>query len=155
MKIEFKEYSAEDKFDVLEMMTSFNKIDGYEFDRLIGEKNVSEFTSNRSLGRLYLIQHQQKNIGYIILTFGFSFEYKGRDAFIDEFFIKEEYRNKGIGKLAIDFIEAESANLKVNAVHLEVEPHNLNANKLYLKKGYKSNDRTLLTKRIKNTASDV
>lgn len=154
MEIEFKIYSENNKSDVLKMMTSFNKIDGYDFDLTIGEKNLLEFTSSEMLGRLFLITHKQITIGYIVLSFGFSFEYKGRDAFIDEFYIKEEFRNKGVGKLSMDFIESVSEKLDINAVHLEVEPHNTTANRLYLKKGYKSNDRALLTKKIKTTANN-
>lgn len=149
MEIEFRLYTHTDQSDVLEMMTSFNKIDGYDFDLTTGAQNLSDFTSNESLGRLYLVKYQENNIGYIVLSFGFSFEYKGRDAFIDEFFIKSAYRNQGIGKLTMDFIESESRRLNINAVHLEVEPHNSNANRLYLNKGYQSNDRKLLTKKIK------
>ena len=70
MKIAFKQYSEKDKQDVLEMMISFNENDGYDFDPIIGEKNLLDFTSNESLGRCYLINHEQKTIGYIILTFG-------------------------------------------------------------------------------------
>ena len=149
MEIEIKKYIAKDKSDVLAMMASFNKIDGYNFDTKIGAKNLEEFSSNVSLGRLYLIKFQGTNIGYIVLSFGFSFEYKGRDAFIDEFFIKPAYRNKGVGSATMDFIESEAKQLNVNAIHLEVEPHNLNAQGLYLNKGYKSNNRILLTKKLK------
>ncbi|MEO1654479.1 MAG: GNAT family N-acetyltransferase, partial [Bacteroidota bacterium] len=114
----------------------------------IGEKNLLEFTANESLGRLYLIRLESQNIGYIVLSFGFSFEYKGRDAFIDEFFIKQDYRNKGIGKMTMDFLESQSKQLGVKAIHLEVEPHNVNTNKLYINNGFLSNNRQLLTKKI-------
>lgn len=117
------------------MMTSFNKIDGYDFDLKIGENNLLHFTSNKSLGRLYLIRLNHQNIGYIIPTLGFSFEYKGRDAFIDEFYIKQDYRNKGIGKITLDFISTESKKLNVKALHLEVELRNLDASRLYVSKG--------------------
>ncbi|MBQ4822102.1 GNAT family N-acetyltransferase [Aquimarina sp. MMG016] len=148
MEIGFKPYMIEDKIDLLEMMTSFNDIEGYPFDPRIGEENLLQFTSNESLGRLYLIQQKHQNIGYVVLTFGFSFEYNGRDAFIDEFYIKEKYRNLGIGKMTIDFIASESKKLNIKAIHLEVEPHNENAYQLYSKKGFKPNGRTLLTKTI-------
>ena len=48
----------------------------------------------------------------------------------------------------IDFIEVESKILGIHAVHLEVEPHNKYAIQLYQNKGYQSNNRTLLTKKI-------
>ena len=149
MNVEFMAYSAQDMGDVLEMMTLFNSMENYSFDAKIGEQNLIEFTENESLGKLYMIKVSGHSIGYIILTFGFSFEYKGRDAFIDEFFIKEEFRNMGIGSKAMDFIVDESNQFGINAIHLEVEPQNKTANRLYLSKGYKSNDRTLLTKRIR------
>ncbi|MBW1294971.1 GNAT family N-acetyltransferase [Aquimarina litoralis] len=148
MQISFTNYTDEDKAEVLEMMVSFNKMEGYAFDPIIREKNLLEFTSDESLGRLYVIKLQQQTIGYLVLAFGFSFEYKGRDAFIDEFYIKPDYRNKGIGKTTLDFVASESKKLDVKALHLEVEPHNIYANKLYLSKGYSSNDRKLMTKKI-------
>jgi len=36
------------------------------------------------MGRVWLIQYQGQVIGYVILTLGYSLEYGGRDAFIDE-----------------------------------------------------------------------
>lgn len=148
MEIAFINYTENDKSEVLEMMASFNKIEGYDFDSIHREKNLSEFTSNLSLGRLYVITLQQQIIGYLVLAFGFSFEYKGRDAFIDEFYIKPAFRNKGIGGITLDFVALQSKKLDVKALHLEVESHNIYANKLYINKGYRSNNRRLMTKKI-------
>ncbi len=148
MDISFKLFEAEDKRDVLEMMTAFNEMYGYDFDLTSREKNLQSFSSDEMLGRLYLIQLHNKKVGYLVLTFGFSFEYKGRDAFIDEFYIQKAYRKQGIGKLTMDFIETEAKRLGVHALHLEVEFDNKRANRLYLNKGYETNNRTLLTKKM-------
>lgn len=59
-----------------------------------------------------------------------------------------EFRGKGIGKRAIVFLEAECANLKVKALHLEVERKNRNAQKFYRNLGFLDNDRQLLTKKL-------
>ena len=56
MIIKFDTYASEDKNDVLEMMSSFNSIDGYSFNSLTREHNLVEFTSNPNLGRLFLIK---------------------------------------------------------------------------------------------------
>ncbi|WP_109435320.1 MULTISPECIES: GNAT family N-acetyltransferase [Aquimarina] len=151
MEIVCKEYSNENISDILQMMKDFNTIDGYPFDAKIREKNLIEFTNKQSLGRLYLIKNRSNIIGYILLIFGFSFEYGGHDAFIDEFYIKDDFRNQGIGKMVLEFIEKQSQNLKINAIHLEVEHHNKSANHLYLKQGFKDNQRALLTKKIKTS----
>ena len=148
MPVVFEIFSTKHQGDVLKMMASFYRIDGYDFDLESTQKNLNEFSSNENLGRLYLIRKDGQNIGYIVLTFGYSFEYNGRDAFIDELYIEEGYRGQGIGDMTMDFIASESKKLGINAVHLEVEKHNQNARTLYSKKGYSFNDRILLTKKL-------
>ena len=150
MKTIFQSGSEELIPEILEMMADFNAIDNYSFDQEIGKQNLKEFLSNDRLGRLWTIHRSNQVVGYIALTFGFSFEYKGKDAFIDEFFIKEEFRNMGIGQETMEFVEKRAAALGVKAIHLEVEKHNQKGNKLYTKQGYKSNSRMLLSKQIDN-----
>lgn len=146
MEIQFRRFSTEDKEEVLDMMEAFYRIDTYLFVRITSEKNLLEFIATDTLGRLYVIVYQQNIVGYIVMSFSFSFEFKGRNAFIDELYIKDDYRNQGIGKKALIFIEEEAKVLKVNALHMEVERHNTNAHNLYLKAGFTDNNRTLLTK---------
>ena len=148
MKIDFRIPEKDDFPEILHMMETFYSIDHYEFDKSVSEKNLKTFLTDIRLGRLWMICLHNQPIGYIVLTFGFSFEYHGRDAFIDELFIKEEYRNKGIGKKAMKFIERESSELGIHAIHLEVENHNEKANHLYLQQGYTGNNRALLTKKL-------
>ncbi len=70
-------------------MADFNAIDNYAFDIETGRKNLKEFCPIKTWERLWTIYWEDQVVGYIALTFGFSFEYKGRDAFIDEFFYKK------------------------------------------------------------------
>jgi len=134
--------------EILDMMEAFNAIDHYPFRRDKTRKNLMEFLANPSLGRLWLINHDNLTVGYIVLAYGYSFEHDGKDAFIDELFIKADYRNKGIGKLAMDYIQTASQKLGVKVIHLEVEPNNKNGLKLYKEKGYTDNGRYLLSKKV-------
>ncbi|MFS4466819.1 GNAT family N-acetyltransferase [Maribacter sp. 2210JD10-5] len=147
MKVEFEIATIEYIPKLLEMMRGFNAVDNYSFNPKITEQNLTDFLSNESLGRLWLISVEDKPIGYVVLTFGFSFEYGGRDAFIDELFIKERFRGKGIGTKTMEFILTEAKRLHINAIHLEVEKHN-NANRLYKKLGFNSTNRELFVKRL-------
>ncbi|MCR9252759.1 MAG: GNAT family N-acetyltransferase [bacterium] len=132
--------------EILSMMESFNAIDNYPFDKDQRTKNITEFINNPYLGRLWLIRKSNDVVGYLVLTFGFSFEYGGRDAIIDEFFIEDGYRRQGIGNKVMSLLVEEADKLKVNAIHLEVEHSNERAHKLYIKNGFQGNDRGLLTK---------
>ena len=133
---------------ILGMMQRFYAIDSYPFNYETANSNLRTFISNEQLGRLWIIFFENTPIGYLALTFGFSFEYGGRDAFIDELFIEENFRNQGIGSEVMRLVEQQASSLGVKAIHLEVERSNVKGNRIYLKQGYTSNDRTLLTKSI-------
>ncbi len=148
MKIYFEIATDTDVPEIIKMMEQFNSIDKYPFDKTLIRENLLKFLADQSLGRALLIKSDDFIIGYIILAFGFSFEHGGRDAFIDEFFLKTEYRQKGIGKLAMDLIQEVAQRLGIKAVHLEVERHNEVGTKLYIEKGYKDNGRMLLSKKM-------
>lgn len=136
----------EDQF--LEMMEDFYEINNYQFNWSGAADNFKEFIQNENLGKLWFIGHSDHIIGYLILTFGYSFEYGGRDAFLDELYLKEEYRNQGYGSIIMETLDFLAAKEGVKAIHLEVEKTNSAGNELYYKSGYTDSDRSLLSKRI-------
>lgn len=148
MQINFRVATKKDVLEILTMMEQFNAIDNYPFDKLKTNNNISDFLSDTNLGRIWLVQNENMIIGYLILAFSYSFEHGGRDAFIDELFLKSEYRRMGIGGLAMDFISEEASKLGVKVIHLEVEQHNDGGVKLYREKGFKDNGRILLSKKV-------
>lgn len=148
MDIQINTIALNEVNSLLSLMKNFYAIDNYSYNAEIAKKTAIELIENEQLGRLYIIKEKLDYVGYIVLTFGFSFEFKGRDGFIDELYIEEGWRNKGIGKLAMEFIVKQTKQLGLNAIHLQVEPHNKNAYELYRKSGFKKNERILMTKTI-------
>ena len=131
------------------MMQDFYAIDNYPIDLDVSKNLFQEFIADEKLGQAYLIYHSNDEkvsevVGYLILTYIFSFEYQGRIAFLDELYIKETYRGKGIGKQAINFIKEQAALTNVKLIYLEVENHNENAQKLYLANDFEVHNRKLL-----------
>lgn len=80
----------------------------------------------------------ESRLGYIVLTFGYSLEMGGRDAFIDELFLIETVRGKGIGKRVMELIQAEARRLGVHALHLEVGRENERAQRVYRVAGFQA-----------------
>ncbi len=131
------------------MMQDFYAIDNYPIDIEVTEKLFHEFIKNENLGKAYLICRSEEGriseiIGYVILTFVFSFEYKGRMAFLDELYITQTACGKGIGKQTIDFIKVEAEKAKVKMMYLEIENHNKNAQKLYLANDFVFHNRKIM-----------
>lgn len=93
------------------------------------------------LGRIWLILSSGTVVGYIALCFGYSIEFGGRDAFLDEFFVKEEVREQGIGVSALTLVRQQAATLGIVALHLEVATTNETAKRLYWRAGFRSRER--------------
>lgn len=133
---------------IVQMMHDFYAIDNYPIDIEVSKKLFQEFIYDEKLGKVWLIYIDEIIVGYVILTFVFSFEYKGRIAFLDELYIKESYRGKGIGKNAIDFIKEQASNQNVKLIYLEVENHNEKAQKLYLANDFEVHNRKILKHKL-------
>ena len=144
----FKPLEIADIEVITQMMQDFYAIDNYPMDVEVAKKLFQEFISNEHLGKSWLIYSENEIAGYIILTFIFSFEYGGKIAFVDELFIKETARGKGIGKEAIQFIQREVPKLSLKLLYLEVEPHNENAQKLYLAHDFVIHNRKLMKYKV-------
>lgn len=144
----FKPLEITDISTITQMMQDFYAIDNYPMNIEVAKELFHEFISNEHLGKSWLIYYENEIVGYLILTFVFSFEYSGKIAFIDELFIKETARGKGIGKEAIQFIQQEVPKLSLKLVYLEVEPHNENAQKLYLAHDFVIHNRKLMKYKV-------
>jgi GNAT superfamily N-acetyltransferase len=89
-----------------------------------------------SLGRVWLVYQGGEVLGYAALTFGYSIEFRGRDAFVDELFLVAAARGRGIGSAVLGRVKAQAAALGLVALHLEVARDNRQARRLYERWGF-------------------
>ena len=143
-QVTFKPFEAIDADVVVPLMQDFYAIDNYPIDAAVSKNLFSEFILNEQLGRGWVLLLDGQVAGYFILTFVFSFEYKGRIAFLDELYIVPEARGKGLAKRAIDFIHEQAKVLNIKIIYLEVEGHNAAARSLYLSKNFTLHNRGLM-----------
>ena len=144
----FKPLTVAEIPGVVKMMQDFYAIDGYPMDAVKSSELFADFLSDENLGKCWLIYDENVIVGYLILTFAFSFEYGGKIAFLDELYLAKTARGKGIGKTAVAFLKAEAAKLSLKLLYLEVEHHNYNAQKLYLAAGFEPHGRNLMKYKI-------
>ena len=124
--------------------------DGTPFDETTARRALEGIVRDRSLGRVWMIGDGRETFGYVVLTLGYSLEYRGRDAFVDELFIQASRRRQGIGTRALRFVEQACRDLGVRALHLEAERRNVAAQELYRRHGFVDHDRCLMTKWIED-----
>lgn len=128
--------TIDDKDTVLDFVRRYHAYDDLPFDERIIEHALVPLLRQSDAGRLWLIELDGSPIGYVAMCFGYSIEFGGRDAFVDEVFILAEHRGKGIGTKALEEVRARARALGVRALHLEVDRENERAIRLYRSLGY-------------------
>ena len=147
----FRPAVREDEQVLLGMMRSLAEQEpgAYFFDEPTVCEVLRKLLASPDLGHVWVFFEEKTPVGYMALTYGYSFEYHGREAFIDELYIEPQYRRKGIGRRAMQFVEQHARELGVNAIHLEVDQGNDPAAAFYRRSGYDDHSRFLMTKRLK------
>jgi GrpB-like predicted nucleotidyltransferase (UPF0157 family)/ribosomal protein S18 acetylase RimI-like enzyme len=135
---------------VLSLMQEYYAHDHLAFDREQAGDALRALIAGPVLGEVWLVELAGQTIGYVALTFGFSLECGGRDAFIDELFLRASHRGQGVGTRVIRHALSRCAELGIRAVRLEVMRHNPEALRLYTRLGFEEHDRYLLTHREKS-----
>lgn len=138
---------------LLGFMRDYYALDGHGFDAPKARTALTTLLSDSRFGRAWLICDQETAVGYIVLCFGYSLEWLGRDAFIDEFYLRPEYRGRGWGRAAMALVEDAARAEGIRTLHLEVVRENTLALELYRKIGFREHESTFLSKWIATDAS--
>ena len=149
MEPSFRLATEDDATLLLEMMREYYAYDGHAFDAPKARIALLAFLREPSFGLAWLICEDSTPVGYIVLTLGYSLEFLGRDAFIDEFYLRESHRGRGWGEpRTLVRRESRPAGLSVRSIHLEVVRQNTAAKEVYRKSGYLDHDHYLMSKWI-------
>jgi len=142
--ISFQELKSENIDIVIQLMVDFYAIDNYPIDVEVTKRNFEFFIKQPQLGYVFEIHFDNEIVGYVIFATLFSFEFGGTIAFLDELYISEKMRGKGLGKMAVEFAKKFAKEQNYKVLYLEVEPHNEKAQELYKKTGFKMHHRNLM-----------
>jgi len=145
MDFDLRTAGVDDVDLVLDLMQGLYASEHILFDPERARRALLELLADSSLGRVYLIQADGKAIGYAVLTLGYSLEFAGRYALLDELFIREDFRGRGAGRQILAHLEPDCRTLGLQALRLEVERKNRGARELYTRLGFETHDRDLMT----------
>jgi len=148
MEPTFRAAERADVETLLDMVREYYEFDGHTYERDALRQALEGLLDDPARGHAWLICDGPAPIGYVVLTLGYSVEYHGRDAFVDELYIRPAYRRGGIGTQTFAFLEDACRALQVRALNLEVERHNTGAQQFYRAIGFADQDRYLMTRRI-------
>ncbi len=135
MQITIRDMTRKDKNTVLEMMRVFYASPAV-FTNGSDEiflSDIENCINNSNYLQGYIIEILGEIQGYAMIAKSFSTEFGKPCIWIEDLYIKEEYRGLGVGKTVIDFITKQYDGA---IFRLEVEQENERAVKLYNKCGF-------------------
>ena len=146
MSVRFSVAGREEEESVLSLMREFYDCEHLTFTEVAARAALRQLLEGHAYGMVVLMHAGDELIGYLVLTFGYSLEFHGRDALVDELYVREPHRGHGAGTLSLAFVEELCRTEGIRALHLEVDRVNEPARRLYHRAGYADHDRYLLTK---------
>jgi ribosomal protein S18 acetylase RimI-like enzyme len=155
MSAAFRFASLADVPAILAHQRAYYAAEGYAFDVTVARAAIEGLLGDAERGRLWVLAEGDSGddliVGYLAVTFGWSLEWGGRDAFVDELYLAPSHRGGRIGRTAIALAEDACRAAGVRALHLEVERENERGRALYARTGFADTDRLLLTRRLTPT----
>lgn len=142
--------AKQDKPEILQMMRVFYDSPAVQHtapDEIL-EKDIDDCLSNMPFLEGFVIEQEKQIVGYAMTAVSYTTEYGGICIWLEDLYLKPEYRHCGIARKLFKFIE----NYYPDAVRfkLEVEPENEFAVKAYKKYGYQVSPYFLMTKEMEH-----
>lgn len=144
MKIELRKGQSSDLQGILPLVRAYHEFEEIGSTAAGRESAVGRLLGDPDLGAIWTILANGSLCGYIALCRGFSIEFDGFDAFVDEFYLLPDFRGRGIGRFVLEEIKSQARQLDINALHLEVARDNERARRLYRAAGFEARDKYLL-----------
>lgn len=142
-----RKIEQKDSQEVLKMMRVFYDSDAvfHKASNEILKQNISDCIGDCPYIDGYVFEQGQNLMGYAMTAYSYSTEYGGKCLWIEDLYIKPEYRNQSIGSCFFDWLHNRLKD-QIVRFRLEVEPENTAAVALYQKKGYHTLAYTQMTK---------
>ena len=132
-----RKFVPEDREDYIRFSTEFYNSSAVDkpVPREHFEQGFDEMMRSDVYVQGYMLVCDGNNVDYCVTMKTYSVEAGGITIWIDELFVLEEYRSKGLGRELFKYIE-ENGDKKLRRIRLEVELENGRAISLYKKMGF-------------------
>jgi len=137
MNIRYTPYSIEHRDELFSMIHHLYH-EETEGEPMYDEKikaTIQFLTDNAQRGKILVFKDEELVVGYSILVYYWSNEFGGEIVFIDELYLKPEYRSRSIGTDFLQYI-VQASQAKFKAIFLEVFPSNEKAFRFYTRNGF-------------------
>jgi len=136
MLVTFRPCGPKDHKALLKLIVAYYRFDKIPYNLISLRRGLDTLLRNLSLGQAWLMEVHKKPVGYTLLTYNFDLEYGGVEGMLTEVYVEKDFRNHGLGTLALYELEDFCRERGIRNVELQVLNHNRHAEKFYRKAGF-------------------
>lgn len=134
--MEIRQINEKDRNIYLELVNEFYNSEAvlHPVDSINFETTFNTLISSNIYTEGYIMEEDKIIFGYCLLSKTYSQESGGMVCLLEELYVRDEYRSKGIGSKVIEFLKEKFKDYK--RIRLEVEINNKRGIKLYNNMGF-------------------
>jgi len=132
--------------ELVALAAAYCAADGHDFDELTVRDGFGPLLTGDEHGAVWVASGEERGrlAGYVVVTWNWSIEIGGREAVLDEVYVRE--RGHGTGSALVRAAEADCRAHGMRRIFLETERPNEAARKLYTRLGYTADDSIWMSK---------
>ena len=135
MNLSVRSAEPADVADLVLLMHDFYAEANYPLDHSWAATSFLQLLSRPELGCVWLVHSGPLPIGHAVLTVRYTMEHGGLSGYVDDLYVKPEFRRMGAGDALLNELFAECRARGCKFVHVEVGDSNAPALALYAKFG--------------------
>ena len=135
MNIDIRKMTESDRKAVVDMMRTFYHSPAVftNGSEEIYQNDVTACVGDNPYAQGFVFENEKEIVGYGMIAKSFSTEFGKPCIWIEDLYLKEEYRGKGMGSQFFSYLETKYPN---TIMRIEVEEENARAIAVYKKNGY-------------------
>jgi GNAT superfamily N-acetyltransferase len=117
-------------------MMEFYAEAGYDLNHSRAAEAFAAILADERLGYVWIIQAEHHDVGHIVLTLRYAMEYGGMIACLDDLYVMQGWRNKGLSSGALAELRNFCEGVGIRALTVEVGHDNGPAQTVYRRAGF-------------------
>jgi len=122
---------------LIALMREFYAESGFPLDQQWARGAFTRLIEDPELGCVWLAEHNDAPVGHTVLTLRYTMEHGAPSGYIDDLFVRPEFRRRGAARALLSALIAECRLRGCKALYVEVGDRNTPAMHLYEQMGLK------------------
>lgn len=127
------------------LMGEFYAESGYPLPAEAAARAFAELLGDPRLGAAWILEADGEPAGHIVLTVSWSMEYGGLRGYVDDLFVRERFRGRGLAAAGLAALRREAEARGVRALLVETGHDNPVAQRVYRRAGFADTGHLLMS----------